>query len=142
MRRLFKLCCSQDRQLLAISALLLVTIRIALSVLPLRTVRGVLRRCRSATRRDDAQAARIVAAVKLSGRSLPGFGTCLTQTLVANLLLGRVGVSSEVRIGVAKESSNRLIAHAWLESEGRILIGGPSSALTRYSLQLPVSDKF
>jgi hypothetical protein len=122
--------------------LLLVTIRIALSVLPLRTVRGVLSRCRSATRRDDAQAARIVAAVKLSGRSLPGFGTCLTQTLVANLLLGRVGVSSEVRIGVAKEGSNRLIAHAWLESEGRILIGGLSSTLARYPLQLPVSDKF
>jgi hypothetical protein len=29
-----------------------------------------------------------------------------------------------VRIGVAKEDGERFVAHAWVESEGRIVIGG------------------
>ena len=39
-------------------------------------------------------------------------------------MLARQGCPAAVRIGVSRDSGSLLKAHAWLESEGRILMGG------------------
>ena len=49
--------------------------------------------------------------------------TCLVRCIVARAMLARFGFVAHIRIGVLKESSN-LQAHAWLEKQGSILIGG------------------
>ena len=49
--------------------------------------------------------------------------TCLTQALALRSLLAADGRPSALRLGVARERRG-FEAHAWLESEGRILIGG------------------
>jgi len=49
--------------------------------------------------------------------------SCLTQALAMLVLLDWFGHSSELRIGVAKNGADRLKAHAWVECEGKIVIG-------------------
>lgn len=49
--------------------------------------------------------------------------SCLTQALAALLLLRKSGQNVEMKIGVAKDDRSRLIAHAWLEKDGQIILG-------------------
>ena len=53
-------------------------------------------------------------------------GNCLPQALVALYLLKINGYGSELKIGVLPDGS-RIQAHAWLEQDGRVLIGGAGS---------------
>lgn len=71
--------------------------------------------------------------VRNAARLVPR-ASCLTQALAAQLLLARSGHRSQIRIGVAKDPDGRLLAHAWLISDGRIVIGGSSRELGRYAL--------
>lgn len=58
------------------------------------------------------------------GRRLLPERPCLTQALVLQYLLLRRGDdSAELHIGVTK-SNEELQAHAWMERNGRVLIGG------------------
>ena len=65
----------------------------------------------------------IVWAVTTATRYVPR-ATCLTQALAAQWLLARFGYPTLLRIGVAKGEEKVLKAHAWLESEGRVVVGG------------------
>ena len=67
-------------------------------------------------------------AVTAAGRHVPG-STCLTEALVGEILLSRRGFPSRLRLGVAREAGE-LRAHAWVESEGRIVVGGHGGAYT------------
>ncbi len=78
----------------------------------------------SATGRD------VVWAVEKAGRYVPGV-TCLVKALAAKWVLGRLGSSSVLRIGVGHNESGQFEAHAWLEQEGSIILGG-SPQVDRY----------
>jgi hypothetical protein len=82
---------------------------------------------------------RIEWAVERAARRVPGAQHCLTQALVAKLLLARRGVPTELRIGVTKGPSGPLKAHAWLESGGVAVFGVPATGLQEYT-QLPRLD--
>lgn len=43
---------------------------------------------------------------------------CLTRSLVLLWLLARRGVTAQLRIGVRKDGSSQLLAHAWVEIDG------------------------
>ena len=74
---------------------------------------------------------RIVWAVVVASRYVPK-STCLTQALTAQVLLAQRGFPAQLHIGVAKQGEDKpLEAHAWVESEGRIVIGG--SGLGHYT---------
>jgi hypothetical protein len=47
---------------------------------------------------------------------------CLTKALVLQRMLARRGFTSEVVVGVASDAG-ALLAHAWLERDGRVMIG-------------------
>ena len=47
---------------------------------------------------------------------------CLVQAVAAEVMLNQAGHPRELRIGVAN-GADELIAHAWVESEGRVVIG-------------------
>ena len=49
--------------------------------------------------------------------------TCLTQALAGQVLLGCRGHPTRLRIGVTKHLQTGLEAHAWLECDGRIVLG-------------------
>ncbi len=50
--------------------------------------------------------------------------TCLAQALAAQLLLQRAGHQACLHIGVNYSIGGCFEAHAWVESQGKILIGG------------------
>jgi hypothetical protein len=63
-------------------------------------------------------------AVETAARHMPLANTCLTQALAAQVLLARRGYPALLRIGVVKGDKDNLQAHAWVESEGEVVIGG------------------
>jgi Transglutaminase-like superfamily len=123
-----------DRWLLVTAALLLAATRLGLILLPYRKLRGLVDRlARVSSRRRLAPPAspeRIALAVTRASRAVPG-ATCLTQALAAKVLLERRGHPARVRVGIGRAEGARLLAHAWVECEGRIMLGGTD--LTRYT---------
>lgn len=121
-----------ERWLLVQTAIVVPIVRIALTMLPFRfvhrAVAAVTPRARCASHAPE-QITRMVAAV---AARVPR-ATCLTQALAATVLLTRHGHPSTVRLGVAKNEDGSIRAHAWLESGGRTLLGGPESGeFTRF----------
>ncbi len=70
----------------------------------------------------------VVWAVEAVGRRVPVFRNCLVQALVAWAMLRRRGFRPQIQIGVAQGEAGQILAHAWLELEGRVILGGPGSA--------------
>lgn len=113
-----------ERRLLLAAAGLLAAVRVGLWTLPFRSVYGAVRsRGPSARRAGMPCAERIVWAVEVAARRLPR-ATCLVRALAAQALLARHGHASELRLGVARGAGRAFEAHAWLEANGQILIGG------------------
>jgi hypothetical protein len=46
-------------------------------------------------------------------------------------MLNRFGYASEIKIGVSKQSSD-LSAHAWLECDGRVVMGDPTRQFAEF----------
>ena len=78
---------------------------------------------------DQSARERIAWAVAVASEYVPN-ATCLTQALAALVLLQREGYGTCLRIGVARSAEGQFEAHAWLERDGRILVGG--SGFGRY----------
>ena len=75
---------------------------------------------------DDEQ--RLLWAVAAVSRRLFPARPCLTQALAAQVLLRwKKGRPAQLRIGVARADGNQIQAHAWLERDGNVLIGGTAS---------------
>jgi hypothetical protein len=60
--------------------------------------------------------------------------------MVAKVLLGRQGYQASLRIGVGRSETGAFEAHAWVERNGTVMIGGPKSLLKRYT-SLPALDE-
>jgi hypothetical protein len=112
-----------DRRLVVESTLLVVFVRLALWVLPYATLRDWLRRRRKSNLTEPYSCSRVVWAVSAAARYIPK-ASCLTQALAAETLLRVYGHPATIHIGVAKNGSNSLEAHAWVESRGEIVLGG------------------
>ena len=124
---------TRERTLLVQATILLALARIGLRTLPFATLRNILSKLSTIGRRkgggvsDNRVGKQIIWAVDTVGRHLPLIGTCLTQALAAHVLLSRSGFESELRIGVTRDPNGKFLAHAWLEKQGAILIGGDCS---------------
>jgi len=104
------------------------TIRFGLWLLPVRRVRGITARVARwtgrRTRRDGGpgpiQTGRAVAR---ASACIPR-ASCLPQALAVQFLLERRGYSPVLRIGMARGSEGRPAAHAWVEHQGVVILGG------------------
>ena len=76
---------------------------------------------------DDTTAQHIAQAVSRAARRGVVGGSCLSRSIALVHLLGRNGISAEVRFGARIEES-RLDAHAWVEHEGVPLNESPGIA--------------
>jgi|SRR5215217_5151646 len=124
------------RRLLLEAALLLGGTKLGLRLFPFQTLLRFLEKLAKASAGlpeiDQSSAKRIVWAVELAGQYLPWVRTCLTQALAAQFLLVRQGHPALVHIGVVREEGEGFLAHAWVESEGEVVIGGRGHELDRY----------
>ncbi len=73
-----------------------------------------------------------VKAANRANRFVPGRGTCLHEALFGQLMLARRGYPARLQIGVKKGDDGKLIAHAWVEDRGTVVIGGPASQIRDY----------
>jgi hypothetical protein len=119
-------------------SILLILIRIALILLPFRTISRFIQRIGrkkpGPNVSEDLFVRRILWAINRTAGPILGDRACLTQALVGQVLLGRRGVDTQLRIGVLKDGDGRFQAHAWLESDGQVLLGGTVSDLRRYTV--------
>ena len=116
-----------DRRLLVGAASLLATVRVGLWVLPFRWVHGAVSAFGSRPRSrngDGPPVERIVWAVGAAAPLVPR-ATCLVRALAAQALLARRGYPSQLRLGVAGGRGRPFEAHAWIERDGHVLVGGP-----------------
>lgn len=117
----------------------IVFLRLALVVLPFRTVLRLTRprgpgKPSLAPGSDSVLQERVAAAVTGASRLVPGT-RCLPRALAGQALLRRRGIAAELKIGVARGAGGEgLQAHAWLEAGGTpLLTGGPLEPYTLLS---------
>lgn len=80
-------------------------------------------------------------AVRAVARRLFGDKPCLPQALGLQWLLRRRGYDTLLHIGVRKDDKGKLEAHAWLEKDDFVLIGGSSSRYTYAPLDPSVINR-
>jgi hypothetical protein len=116
-----------DHRLLLQSVVALAGIRLGLSLLRFETLRRAIDRLsRVRARQNQPQwrlVRKVVWSVNVVSTYLPLFKNCLNRALATQLLLGRRGQLVDVRIGVGRDPKGAFKAHAWIESEGRIVLG-------------------
>jgi hypothetical protein len=84
-------------------------------------------------------AERIAWGIAAARRVVPA-ATCLPQALAAEVLLAHNGHPAELRLGVLKTGTGSIQAHAWVESEGRVVVGQLAEGLSRYTPLPPLPD--
>jgi hypothetical protein len=122
----------RERRALARAAFLIWTIQIGLALLPFRHVlRAVGRLAKPAGSGPGSGAGSsqfdkdlAVWSVEAASRRLLSRNPCLPKALAVLTLFRRAGIDAELRIGVAREGDDPMRAHAWVESEGEVVIGG------------------
>ena len=132
-----------DRQVLVSTVFLLEAIRLGLWLLPFQTLRRFLASIvqQTAELHETTQVSinKVVWAVTVASRYIPGV-KCLARALATQVLLTQRGYVSDLRIGVAKDGQGQVEAHAWVESQGRIVIGGLAD-LSRYTPLPPLEGE-
>jgi hypothetical protein len=113
---------------------LLVRIRAALWLLPFQRVRLMadrMGRPRIPQKAKRLSPANLTSLVSVGAAYVPG-ANCLTQALVAQVLLKQHGYSPLLKIGVGRSPDKRFQAHAWIELDGKTIIG-QLAVLDRYT---------
>ena len=104
----------------------LLTADLGLRLLPFRRLESLLAP-KQGGEADDAAVGRLVWATAAAARHHLYPMRCLPQALCLRWLLGRHGIRTDLRIGVARNETG-LDAHAWVEREGRPIGEGPEVA--------------
>lgn len=130
MRRLakfFRLSAADRRLLLAAAGLSVVT-WVGVRLLPLQRLARLLA-CVAPTfgwaAGSRSLEGRVRWALPAVSRVMPFVRNCLLQALVAQALFEKARLPSRLHIGVARDGDEPLRAHAWVERDGLVLIGGP-----------------
>jgi hypothetical protein len=116
----------EERLLLLEALAVVVACRLGLWLLPFQKLRALV--SEMGQRPIDSQTSnplsvdRIAWAVRAVSQYVPR-ATCLTQALAGQVLLVRRGYPTCLRIGVTRKPREGLEAHAWLECDGRIVLG-------------------
>jgi hypothetical protein len=127
-----------DKALLVRAFFLLVTVRVGLSCLPFQTLRKLLAkttegRSFNVQRYQADQSQGVIWAVGVVGRHFPSIGTCLMQALAAHALLARRHYPTQLHIGVTRDGKGKFLGHAWLESNGNVILGGEALRQQHYT---------
>ena len=113
-----------ERGLLWTAARTLALVRLALAVLRfpafIRLAARLARPPRPPLRTGYVFPEQLAAAVARASKLVPG-ASCLARAFTLRILLVRHGHPAEVQIGVARGEDGHLTAHAWVESEGRVI---------------------
>ncbi|MBH8562237.1 lasso peptide biosynthesis B2 protein [Nostoc sp. CENA67] len=125
LRKFFSLTAS-DRLLLVKAVFILAVIRVGLKLLPFQQLRRLLAKIAQPKAKlqamDEASVKKVAWAVTVASPYLRAI--CLPQALAVQVLLARRGYPTQLRIGFTRSKSGQMSAHAWVESQGEVVIGG------------------
>ena len=116
----------QKKKLLGQSLIALIMIRLSLWVFPFKSLNRWL--CTFASVNSSGRnieenvVDNITSMVSACSCYVP-YASCLTQALAARTLLGLRGQNSQLKIGVDRDEDGKFMAHAWVEIDGKIIIG-------------------
>ncbi len=142
---------ARERRLAAEAAFAVLAANAVLRLLPARAVLGPVGAVGSGASPDQtpsgdqaALADDLARAVGRAGRCLPLPSTCLMQAIALKWMMRRRGLACSLVLGVGKRP--RLSAHAWIEFDHRIILGGsearkfrPIARTVPFSLNTPTS---
>ncbi len=128
MQRLYKFLALtwREKGLYLNTAFWLLAVKAGLYLLPFERLRGWLARFDAPAGKPvemEEMRAIIEAIERISQVLAPLRINCLPRALVGHRLLGRKGFDVQLKIGVLKNRSDQLAAHAWLEYQGRVILG-------------------
>ena len=118
---------THERRLILRTMAILLWVRLTLRLIPIRWMYRVRPRRPGPPTAETTD--RLLWSVTCAGRWIPGL-TCLVQAFALHLLMAGEGRESRVQVGFTNRNG-ALEAHAWVESEGQILLGGPDVARYR-----------
>ncbi|MBU0515534.1 MAG: lasso peptide biosynthesis B2 protein [Proteobacteria bacterium] len=124
----FRRLSGMERRLLIEAVFWLGTARVAISLLPFRRIAPYLGEHMAQTPEEtDPRALGVIRGVAwgvaTASRHLPWECKCLARAVTGKQMLRRRGVPSTLYLGLAKDETEKLEAHAWLRS-GEIIITG------------------
>jgi len=115
----------------------IVAARLALRSVPVRSLRRTMRRAFTSDKTLPSgrrlSLNRVIRCVALAERFSPIATTCLVNALVAEALANRHGHDVKFRVGVRRNELGEFCAHAWLEYEGTVVVGGPAESTEQYT---------
>jgi len=122
---------STEKFILIKAFFLLLTVRLMLWILPFSFIQKITPRLTDVSgdmKTSEVSIEKLTWAIKVMSIYIPG-ATCLTRALAAQILLARYNYSSNIKIGVFK-NGEEFEAHAWLETEGGIILGESETQYT------------
>jgi hypothetical protein len=122
----------KEQQVIVKAFFLLCIIRLGLWLVPFRTLQKILERlfrCPVTASEQSLSPEKVLSAKKVSwavravSRYVPS-ATCLAQALTLQALLSQMGIHSALELGVTRNDESGFTAHAWVEIDGTVIIGG------------------
>ncbi len=107
------------------AVILIAFIRLGLWVMPFRALKWMVIRLGARpvqSKGVQVPPNEIAAIISRAARRIPR-ATCLTQAMALHLLCRRRGYQTTLQIGVGRDGSSKFRAHAWVEREGKVIIG-------------------
>jgi hypothetical protein len=130
---------AQDRLLLFRALGILLKATVIVRLLPFSMLRKTLQSAPAIARSNALQPAEhITWAIEVISRRLSS--SCLVRAIAAQCLLAQYGHSATLHIGVMKDPDGKFGAHAWLERNGVVLVGGSSAPIEFRELDFLASD--
>ncbi len=121
-----------ERRLLLRAIATLGVARLTLKLLPFARVRRLLTPRPGGSAQPNITPLAVRWAITHAQRIIPD-ATCLPQAVTAEALLARGGHPAVLRIGVTKRAAKGFVAHAWVESGNRIIVGDLPEGLGEFA---------
>lgn len=125
-----------ERRILFQAWLLLWIVRLGLWIAPFARMRALVERWsqppKHRARPSNITADRIAWLIEVASRYVLRGRHCLTRALAAEILLSRRLLPVKLHFGAFKDEQDKIQAHAWVESNGTVVIGGEE--LDRYTI--------
>jgi len=125
----------RDQLLLARAGSTVLCTRLVLGLVPFRVGRRMLRP-RPTRHPANIDRDKLAWAVLASSHAVPGGRNCLVRAMALERMLRKRGLDAELHLG-ARGPADAFAAHAWIQRDGGVLIGGDDQDTYELLTKLP-----
>jgi hypothetical protein len=114
------------------ASVLLAGTRILLPIVGVKNVRRLLAVRKNSCVKSDLDEVNILRLLRGAEKVCPVGSTCLTRAITGQYLLRKAGIESRLCIGVMRDDHKKFQAHAWLEKDCRVILGGSQDEIRQW----------